>query len=212
MDEKEEIRQTEPENTPDAPKEESLLKEFLGYVKILVITFIVCFLLTRFVFVNAYVPSSSMETTIMTGDRVLGLRLAYTFSEPQRGDIVIFKYPVDEEVLYIKRIIGLPGETVRIEDGSIYINGVALEEDYLPEEWVTGNDGYEFSVPEDSYLMLGDNRNVSVDARYWASEALADGVAENAEEASEYTYVSRDKMVAKALFVFWPFDDIKAIW
>ena len=201
-----------PEDNEPQEESNSFLKEFLNDLKILVVAFIVCLVLTRVVFVNAHVPSSSMENTIMTGDRVLGFRLAYTFGEPERGDIIIFKYPVDEDVLYIKRVIGLPGETVSIDDGNIYVDGVLLEEDYLPEEWVSGNDGYVFEVPEGHYLMMGDNRNVSVDARYWAAEALAEGIADSASEADEYTYVAKEKMVAKALFVFWPFKDIRAVW
>ena len=108
----------------------------------------------------------------MPGDRLLGLRLTYLFSDPQRGDIVVFKYPVDESVNYIKRIIGLPGETVEIRDSKVYINGseTPLEEDYLKEEWVDVNDGFTFQVPEDCYLMMGDNRNDSSDARYWQAK------------------------------------------
>ncbi|MCR4841721.1 MAG: signal peptidase I [Eubacterium sp.] len=187
-------------------------KEILSYLKIIAVTFVVCFVLTRFVFVNAYIPSSSMEETIMTGDHVLGVRLAYLFQDPARGDIVVFHYPVDEETLYIKRIIGLPGENVRIESGSVYIDGELLEEDYLPEEWINDNDGYDFEVPEGCYLMLGDNRNVSVDSRFWADKALSAGLATTEEEAEQYTYVEKDKIVAKAWVIFWPFEDIGLVW
>ena len=72
-----------------------------------------------FIIVNATVPSSSMEKTIMTNDRVIGLRLAYNNNDPERGDIVIFKFPDDEDILYIKRIIGMPGETVEIHDSTV---------------------------------------------------------------------------------------------
>ena len=149
----------------------------------------------------------------MTHSRVIGSRLSYLSSDPQRGDIVIFKYPVDEDILYIKRVIGLPGETVEIRDGKIYINGSqeALEEDYLPEEWTYCNDGYYFQVPEGSYLMLGDNRNVSLDARFWSEEALKAGMASTSEEALSYTYVAKDKILAKAFLVYWPLSDIKLL-
>ena len=129
------------------------------------------------------VPTGSMENTIQPGDRLLGLRLTYLFSDPQRGDIAVFRYPVDEalgkKTNYIKRIIGLPGETVEIRQGKIYIDGsdTPLEEDYLKEEWTVKNDGFTFEVPDDCYLMLGDNRNNSSDARYWAIKALQAGVA-----------------------------------
>lgn len=195
-----------------ASGEKSRLKrEIFSEIRLLVIVFLVCLFLTKVVFVNAVIPSSSMENTIMTSSRVIGNRLSYISSDPKRGDIVVFHYPVDPDTLYIKRVIGLPGETVTIEDGNVYIDGELLEEDYLPEEWVVGNDGYTFEVPEDCYLMLGDNRNVSVDARYWAQEAIDEGLADTEEEAEEYTYVEKDEIVAKALFVYWPLTEWKWI-
>ena len=147
-----------------------------------------------------------METLISPGDRLFGNRLTYKFKDPERFDVVIFKYPVDEEENYIKRIIGLPGETVTIENAKIYINDseTPLEENYLPEEWVIENDGYVFEVPEDCYLMLGDNRNVSEDARYWAEEAYEYGLADSVEDGESYTYVRRDKILGKAMFTYWP--------
>lgn len=184
----------------------SLWKELLSWVEIIVVAVVISLFLTKVVLVNALVPSSSMETLISPGDRLFGNRLAYRFGDPERFDVVIFKYPVDESQNYIKRIIGLPGETVRIEDAHIYINDseTPLEENYLPEEWIIENDGYEFEVPEDCYLMLGDNRNVSEDARYWAEEAYACGMAESVEDGSDYTYVSREKILGKAVFTYWP--------
>lgn len=115
----------------------------------------------------------------------MGLRLYYDFKEPERGDIVIFKYPDDESVDYLKRIIGLPGETVEIISGKVYINGELLDEPYLSEE-PTGDFG-PYQVPEDSYFMLGDNRAVSKDSRYWHN-----------------TYVKKDKIIAKAFVMYWP--------
>ena len=128
---------------------------------------VVVFVLTHFIIINAKVPSGSMENTIMTHDRLIGFRFAYWFDEPQRGDIILFEYPVDEKQTYIKRVIGLPGETVEIRDGHIYIDGSEkpLEEDYLKETWIWENDGYTFEVPEGCYFVLGDNRNDSEDGR-----------------------------------------------
>ena len=187
-------------------KKNSLWKELLSWVEIIVVAVLISLFLTKVVLVNALVPSSSMETLISPGDRLFGNRLTYKFKDPERFDVVIFKYPVDEEENYIKRIIGLPGETVTIENAKIYINDseTPLEENYLPEEWVIENDGYVFEVPEDCYLMLGDNRNVSEDARYWAEEAYEYGLADSVEDGESYTYVRRDKILGKAMFTYWP--------
>ena len=184
----------------------SLWKELLSGVEIIVVAVLISLFLTKVVLVTALVPSSSMETLISPGDRLFGNRLTYKFKDPERFDVVIFKYPVDEEENYIKRVIGLPGETVTIENAKVYINDseTPLEENYLPEEWVIENDGFVFEVPEDCYLMLGDNRNVSEDARYWAEEAYEQGLADSVEDGESYTYVSRDKILGKAMFTYWP--------
>lgn len=203
---KEDAGDTKRQDAASAEEQTSLWKELLSWVEIIVVAVLISLFLTRVVLVNALVPSSSMETLISPGDRLFGNRLTYKFKDPERFDVVIFKYPVDEGENYIKRVIGLPGETVTIEDAKIYIDDSAtpLEENYLPEEWVIENDGYVFEVPEGCYLMLGDNRNVSEDARYWAEEAYLCGLADSVEAGSDYTYVSRDKILGKAIFTYWP--------
>ena len=125
------------------------------------------------------------------GDDLFGFRLAYQFSEPKRGDIIIFKYPDDEEEKYVKRVIGLPGETVRIENAKVYINDseTPLQEDYLKEEWTVATGPFEFQVPEVCYFVMGDNRNDSWDARYW-----------------DNTYVTKDKIIGKAEWIYFPID------
>ena len=177
------------------PKEEpfDLVKEILSLLGTMAIAAVTVFLLKEFVIINAYIPSGSMENTIYPGDRIIGNRLAYLSEEPKRGDIVIFKYPDDEKQLFVKRVIGLPGERVTIDDAKIYIGEeqVLLEEYYLKDEWTVGNGPYTFEIPEGSYLVLGDNRNNSKDARYW-----------------ENTYVEADKILGEAVFRYWPFDSI----
>lgn len=174
-------------------KAESIVREILGWVVPFVVALAVAVILKNYIIINADVPTGSMENTIMPGDRLIGSRLSYWKEGPERGDIVIFRYPDNEEELYVKRVIGLPGETVDIKDGLIYINGseAPLTEEYLKEEWTVATGDYHFEVPEDSYLMLGDNRNDSWDARYWNN-----------------TYVQREKILGKAVVVYWPFHDI----
>ena len=193
--------QEEPEK-----KKRSLLRELFSLVEIFVVAFLLAQLMTRFVLINAEVPSESMENMIEPGDRLFGFRLAYTFGEPDRFDVVIFRYPVDESQNYIKRVIGLPGETVEIQNGKIYIDhaSVPLREPYLPEQWTDDNDGYVFHVPKDCYLMLGDNRNISEDSRYWAQCAIDEGVETDEEKAQAYTYVHKDKIIGRAILKYFP--------
>lgn len=199
---------TQAEETEKEPekKKRSLLRELFSLIEIFVVAFLLAQLMTHFVLINAEVPSESMENMIEPGDRLFGFRLAYTFGEPDRFDVVIFRYPVDETQNYIKRVIGLPGEKVEIRNAKIYIDDAAvpLEEPYLPEQWVDDNDGYVFHVPEECYLMLGDNRNISSDARFWADNALQDGVAENEEDAKQYTYVKAEQILGRAVLKYYP--------
>lgn len=177
-----------------AGKKTSLKRELMEDVLMVIVVIAAVILLQKFVMINAVIPSGSMEDTISIGDRVFGNRLAYKFGDPERGDIAIFKYPDDESVLFIKRVIGLPGDKVEIRDGLVYLNDSAdpLEEDYLRETPI--GDYGPYYVPEDCYFMLGDNRNNSKDSRLW-----------------ENTYVARDKVLAKAVFRYYPFDVIGTI-
>ena len=169
QNEKEEYRE-EPEGEPIQPEErdapvrraKSVFKELFSWVMVVVCAFVLAFVITHYVIIKAEVPTGSMISTIQIDDRLIGNRLAYLFSDPKRGDIVIFPYPDNEKETYIKRIIGLPGETLEIVDGVLYIDGKVYEEDYLNEP-MTGSFG-PFTVPEGHYFMMGDNRN-----RSWVS-------------------------------------------
>lgn len=116
----------------EAQKSTSASREILSWVLTFALAIGAAFLIKNYLIINADVPTGSMENTIMPGDRLIGNRLAFLKDTPERGDVVIFHYPDDEEELYVKRVIGLPGEEVRIDDGKIYIDGseTPLEEDY----------------------------------------------------------------------------------
>lgn len=168
--------------------------EIASWVLVLVVAVGLAFFVDNVLICNAIVPTGSMETTILPGDRLIGSRLSYLFGEPQRGDIVVFDSPMEEKLL-VKRIVGLPGETVDIVDAGVYIDGELLEEDYLKDEtWIVMNDDIHFEIPEGCYLMLGDNRNNSEDARYWQKYGLE-------------PYIKREAIRAKALFIYWPVAD-----
>lgn len=161
------------------------IKEFFAWVLTIALAVVAARAINKYVIIKAEVPTGSMENTIEVDDCILGFQLAYLFNEPERGDIVIFPYPDNPEIIYVKRVIGLPGETVEIEDGTVYIDGEALDEPYLKEEMEGEYGPYE--VPEDSYFMLGDNRNSSQDSRRWSN-----------------TYLSRDDIMAKVMLRYSP--------
>lgn len=168
-------------------KKVSWKSEIMEWIIVIEVAVVFAVILNKFIIVNASIPTASMETTIMTGDRVFGNRLAYLKEEPERGDIVMFKFPDDESQLFIKRIIGMPGETLEMKDGKIYIDGseTPLVEPYL--NVVPVGDYGPVEIPEGAYFMMGDNRNNSADSRYWTN-----------------TFVYREKIVGKAVLKYFP--------
>lgn len=163
-------------------------ENLLEWVKILVAAALIAFFINTFIIANSYIPSESMENTIMTNDRVLGSRLTYRFRDPERGEIAIFWNPDKERERHVKRIIGIPGDTVDIRNGQVYLNGsdTPIEEPYLPEAMDAEPDMH-FEIPEDFYFMMGDNRNNSRDGRYYKNG-----------------FVARDKILAKVYFRYFP--------
>ena len=166
-------------------EKKSAKAEIWSWAKCILIGIVLALVLDFLVIANARVPTGSMEDTIPVGARIIGFRHAYMMNEPQRGDIIIFKFPDDESVNYVKRVIGLPGETVLIEDGEVYIDGEPIEEPYL--DTVTLGYYGPYTVPEGSYFVMGDNRNDSRDSRFW-----------------DNTYVAKDKIIAKVRLMYYP--------
>ena len=169
-------------------------KKFLKEASFYVIVIAVAVLVRVVLLVNAYTPTGSMEDTIPVDSRHLGLKCAYWFSGPERGDIVVFDSPVKEETEYLKRVIGLPGETVEIKAGKVYVDGTLLEEDYL-KETPRSEDLGPFHVPEDCVFVMGDNRNNSSDSRYWGDASDPD---------DPLHYVQIDTILGKQYLLYWP--------
>lgn len=166
-------------------KAQAIRKEIFSWIRVIVFALLLTFVLNRYVVFNFTVPTESMENTIMTDNRILSLRCAYWFSDPKRGDIVVFPFPDDPSETYIKRIIGLPNETIEGKDGYVYIDGKKFEEDYVTS--LLDEDFGPYQIPEDSYFVMGDNRDISLDARYW-----------------ENKFVKKEDIISKAVLRFYP--------
>jgi signal peptidase I len=121
-------------------------------------------------------------------DRLFINKFVYRISAIERGDVVVFHYPRDPEKSYIKRVIGLPGDKIWIDHGLVWVNGVALNETYVPDRYRDSRSMAEMVIPEDSYFMMGDHRSISSDSR-------------------EFGPVERDLIYGKAEFVYWPAKD-----
>jgi signal peptidase I len=139
------------------------------------------------------INGESMESNFHNGEYILTEKVTYDFNKPKRGDVIVFKAPPDGHDEYIKRIIGLPGDTVKIENCKVYLNGTALLENYLPANLCTGpgtfaTEGATLTVPADNYFVLGDNRPHSLDGRYFG-------------------FIGKDKFTGKAWIIYWPIKD-----
>ena len=176
----------EPKAPPAKMTKAELKREIMEWILILEIAVVIAVVVNMFLIVNAVIPSASMEPTIMTGDRIFGNRLAYKSSSPERGDIVIFRYPDDESQLFIKRVIGLPGETLEVRDGRVYIDNsdLPLDEPYVKVDAV--GDYGPVTIPEGGYFMMGDNRNKSADSRFWV-----------------HPFVMEEKILGQAVFRYY---------
>ena len=202
MPEENDIKNTE---KSEREKPRPLILEILDYIITLAVVAAVVLLLNKYVLINAKIPSESMQNTIMMGDQIFGSRLSYLKADPQRYDIIIFIYPDDnndptipagKKTYFIKRVIGLPGETVTIENGHVYINDetMPLDESFLAEPAVNYGEKLVYDVPEGHYFVMGDNRNHSKDSRYW-----------------DDPYVSKEEILGKAVFRYWPLTRISGL-
>lgn len=178
-------KQNSDNDNEDGGKGNKFVREVCSWIMVFAGAFLVAYILSNFVIVNARVPSGSMVSTINIGDKVIGFRLSYTFSDPKRGDIVMFNAPDKENTIYIKRIIGIPGDKIVISDNQLYINGELQDEPYVKKGWNRNGGTTEYVVPEGEYFMMGDNRDNSSDSRVWGT-------------------VKKKDIIAKAIFRYYP--------
>ena len=159
-------------------------------VKTIVTAGVLAFGIRTFVAEARYIPSGSMEPTLEINDRLIIEKMSYRFRSPERGDVVVFS-PTEKLLqqnfkdAFIKRVIGLPGEKIQVKGGRVYVNDKPLREKYIEEE--PQYDYGPVTVPEDQYLVLGDNRNNSYDSHYWG-------------------FVPKENLIGRAVVRFWPFN------
>ena len=168
--------------------------DFLETIVVALSVFVVVYL---FLVQPHEVKGSSMEPSFLNNQYIITDKISYRFGDPQRGDVIIFKAPVNPDVDYIKRIIGLPGDKVMITKGKVFINGKMISELYLadltpifPNGFV--QDGVEIDVPQEHYFVMGDNRPHSSDSR-------------------EFGPISKKLIIGRAIFRYWPVNDIGVI-
>lgn len=174
---------------------QSIFKEILGWISYFAIVIVLTYLVVTYVGVRTRVSGESMRPTLENGDNLLVDKLTYRFREPERYEIIVFPYKYEENTYYIKRIIGLPGETIQIKDGYVYINGELLGEEYgaevMQDPGIAEN---EITLGKDEYFVLGDNRNHSSDSR-----------------VANVGVLKREDLLGRAWVRVWPLDSIGVI-
>ena len=166
---------------------------FLDLIETIVMALAIFVVVYLFLFQPHQVKGNSMLPNFHDGEYILTDKVSYRFTGPQRGDVIIFKAPKNEEVDYIKRIIGLPGETIKIEGGYIYIDNQKLPETYIPSDFVSNagsflTEGAQYLIPNERYFAMGDNRNHSSDSREWGT-------------------VKKEEIVGRAFLRYWPINE-----
>lgn len=174
------------------------LKTFFVDIIEVVVFAIAIFLFTYLLVIQPHkIRGASMEPNFPNNQYLLTDKVTYRFREPDRGDVIVFKAPNTNDEEFIKRIIVLPGETVSIKEGQIYINGRILNENYLADGLITMpgaylKEGVEIKVPEESYVVLGDNRPYSSDSRAWG-------------------LITKDKITGRAWLIYWPISEFGTV-
>ena len=176
----------------------------IDYGVVAVVAILLALLVQAFLVKPYRIPSESMASTLRPGDRVLVNRVVYRLREPHRGDVLVFRYPEDRDVVFIKRVVGVPGDTLRVRQGCLWVNGRPVDEPYvhatagrrdpttasvpvagstMRQPWSLARP---YTVPPDSYFVMGDNRTDSDDSRFWGTVPRAD-------------------IIGEGFIVYWPF-------
>lgn len=162
------------------------------WVRDVLISVAVSFMIITFLYQPVRVEGTSMQPELRDQDRLFINKFAYRFENISRGDVVVFHYPRDLEKSYIKRVIALPGDTLSIDDGRVYVNGKKVDEPYVPWRYRDERSIAETVIPPNEYFVMGDHRSISSDSR-------------------DFGPVPRDLIYGKAAFVYWPADNMGVV-
>ncbi len=177
------------------PRGRRILRDILGWVLYFLIIIVAVYFVITYVGQRTKVSGSSMEPTLQNGDNLIVDKLSYRFREPERYEIIVFPFKHAENTFYIKRIIGLPGDTIQVKEGYVYLNGEKLEESF--EKIDIGKEGIaieSITLGEEEYFVMGDNRNHSSDSR-----------------DSSVGVLTKEDLLGRAWIRIWPFENIGVI-
>jgi len=193
---------TNPVQSQAQPQSPGFLKGVVGAIsdllQVTVMSFAIFLVVYLFIFQPNVISGPSMDPTLKNREYVLTDKVTYRWVHPpERGEIIVFHSPVRRDTDYIKRIIGLPGDTVKVDTGKVYINGEALPEPYLQKSVTTDygiflREGVDYKIQEGTYIVMGDNRSGSSDSREWGP-------------------IAKEEIVGKAWFRYWPFNRLGLI-
>ena len=164
------------------------------YIEAFLIAIVLALIIRTFIVEAFKIPSGSMEQTLLVGDHLLVNKFIYRFTDPKRGDVIVFKYPDNPSRNFIKRIVGIGGDTIEVRDKAVYVNGQQQDDsftqhlfsDVLPAHMSPRDNFGPVTVPQNAYFMMGDNRDSSLDSRFWKN-----------------TFVTRQAIVGKAMIIYW---------
>jgi signal peptidase I len=182
----------QPSAQPEPAKPNATQTHLRLWVRDVLISVAASFLIITFLYQPVRVEGTSMQPQLRDQDRLFINKFAYRFENISRGDIVVFHYPRDPEKSYIKRVIALPGDSLRIDGGRVYVNGQRIDEDYVPNRYRDVRSMPEMVIPQAQYFVMGDHRSISSDSR-------------------DFGPVDRNLIYGKAAFVYWPADDLGVV-
>jgi signal peptidase I len=184
--------QPEPSNPPDPLAAPQLRRELRSWTRDLAVALGLALVIIIFLYQPVKVEGTSMAPLLSDQERIFINKFVYRFEPIDRGDVVVFWYPLDRSKSFIKRVIGLPGDTVEIRSGHLYLNGSELQEPYVPASYLDGSSYAERKIAPDEYFVMGDHRDSSNDSRMFGT-------------------VPRDYIYGKAVFAYWPMNQFGSL-